>query len=57
MSNRNFQIIKKIFSEIIVIEEIIAGYDLEKFIIDERTKRAVCMTLINIGELVKNLTN
>ena len=29
---------------------------LEAFLGDERTCRAVCMTLINIGELVKNIT-
>ena len=28
----------------------------EDFLCDERMVRAVCMTLINIGELVKNLT-
>jgi len=40
-----------------VIEQLIAGLDALDFIADERTKRAVCMTLINIGELVKNLTD
>ena len=34
----------------------IKDYTLEKFLKDEKTKRAVAMTLINIGELVKNLT-
>ena len=57
MNNRNFQIIKKILSEIGVIEEIVEGYNLERFLADEKTKRAACMTLINIGELVKNLTD
>ena len=28
----------------------------EGFLEDEKLKRAVCMTLINIGELVKNIT-
>ena len=55
MENRDSQIIKKILMEIDVLEEMIKGFDLEKFVEDERTKRAVCMTLINIGELVKNL--
>ncbi len=32
------------------------GVTHESFLSDERTSRAVCMTLINIGELVKNLT-
>lgn len=56
MNNRDSQIIQKILSEIEVIGELVYGVDKEKFIEDERTKRAVCMTLINIGELVKNLT-
>ena len=47
---------QKILLEIGVIEELIKGFDLEKFVADERTKRAACMTLINIGELVKSLT-
>jgi len=57
MNNRDFQIIKKILSEIVVIEDIVEGFDLEGFLSDEKTKRATCMTLINIGELVKNLTD
>ncbi|MEW9123092.1 MAG: HepT-like ribonuclease domain-containing protein [Thermotaleaceae bacterium] len=56
MNNRDYQIIKKMLQEINVIEDLVEGYDLEKFIHDERTKRASCMTLINIGELTKALT-
>jgi len=57
MNNRDYQIIKKILSEIEIIEELIEGFGIEKFKEDEKTKRACCMTLINIGELVKNLTD
>lgn len=56
MNNRDFQIISKILKEIEIIEDLIMGFDLEKFLSDERTKRAVCMTIINIGELTKSLT-
>lgn len=56
MNYRDFQIVQKILFEIGIIEELIDGFDLEKFIEDEKIKRAVCMTLINIGEFVKNLT-
>ena len=56
MNNRDYQIIKKILLEIDIIDELIKGFDLDRFLIDERTKRAVCMTLINIGELAKSLT-
>lgn len=57
MDNRDNQIIKKMLSEIYVIEDLIKGLNLEGFLEDEKTKRACCMTLINIGELVKNLTD
>lgn len=56
MNTRDYQIINKILQEINVLEDLIEGIELEKFIEDERTKRAVCMTLINIGELTQNLT-
>ncbi len=48
MNTRDYQIINKILQEINVLEDLIEGFDLEKFIKDERTKRADCMTLINI---------
>lgn len=57
MSNRDYQIIKKVISEINIIEDLIKESNLEIFLNDEKTKRACCMTLINIGELVKNLTS
>lgn len=56
MNNRDRQIIEKILSEIAVAGDLLKGVSPEDFICDERTVRAVCMTLINIGELVKNLT-
>ncbi len=55
--SRDLQIIIKIIKEIEVIELFIDNMDFERFVDDERTKRATCMTLINIGELVKNLTD
>lgn len=39
-----------------LVSEMLDGFDLQAFLADERTKRAVCMTLINIGELVKSLS-
>ena len=55
MENRDRQILDKILCETDVIVDILSGYDLESFLVDEKTKRASCMTLINIGELVKTL--
>lgn len=56
MSSRDYRILIKIVDEINVITILIHSYDLESFMNDEKTKRAVAMTLINVGELVKNLT-
>ena len=56
MERRDKQIIKKILSEIEIAEDMIQGKDLEEFKKDEILKRAICMTVINIGELVKNVT-
>lgn len=56
MNNRDRQIVEKILSEITVAGDLLKGVSPEDFLRDERTARAVCMTLINIGELVKNLT-
>lgn len=56
MNNRDCQICEKILSEIEFIENTMKDMSSEMFLQDERTIRAVCMTLINIGELVKNIT-
>ena len=56
MNGRDRQICEKILSEIGVARDLLRGISEEDFLRDERTVRAVCMTLINIGELVKNLT-
>ena len=56
MTSRDSQILTKILSEIAVAGQLIEGVSMESFINDERTARAISMTLINIGELVKNLT-
>jgi uncharacterized protein with HEPN domain len=57
MNNRDRQICDKLLSEIAILKDMMDGVSHETFLTDERTSRAVCMTLINIGELVKNLTD
>ena len=57
MNERDRQIILKLRSEARLVLQMLDGYDLQTFLSDEKTKRAVCMTLINIGELVKNLSD
>jgi uncharacterized protein with HEPN domain len=56
MDKRDKAVLRKMAEEAAVIQDLIAGFDYESFAEDERTKRAVCMTLINIGEMVKLLT-
>lgn len=56
MNHRDTQICLKILSEASVLRELLAQMTEAQFMADERTVRAVCMTLINIGELVKNIT-
>ena len=56
MNIRDKQICDKLLAEIAVAADLLAGFSQEEFAADERTARAVCMTLINIGELVKGLS-
>ena len=57
MNGRDRQICEKLLAETEMLRRLTAGVSLEAFLQDERTARAVSMTLINIGELVKNLTD
>jgi len=57
MDKRDKVLLMKILTETSVIADLIQGYDCDAFTTDEKTKRAVCMTLINIGELVKLLSD
>ena len=57
MNIRDRQICDKLLAEISILREMLDGVSREDFLADERTSRAVCMTLINIGELVKNTTD
>ena len=56
MTSRDRQICEKILAEVAILKDLLRGTAFEEFLGDERTYRAACMTLINIGELVKNLT-
>ncbi len=57
MLGKNKIILKKVISEINLEFEMLDNVSLENFLEDEKTKRAVAMTAINIGELVKGLTS
>lgn len=56
MLHRDIIILRKIISEINVAFEMLGNADLDAFLNDEKLKRTVGMTVINIGELVKNIT-
>ncbi len=56
MQHRDLIVLNKIMSEIDIALSITGTVTFEKFEENEVLKRAVCMTVINIGELVKNLT-
>ncbi|MDR1131258.1 MAG: DUF86 domain-containing protein [Oscillospiraceae bacterium] len=56
MENRDRQILTRILDEINIVSGLVSNIDYAAFMDDEKTKRAVCMTLINIGELVKALS-
>lgn len=56
MQHRDSIILKKVLSEISVAFDMLGNTSMEVFLDDEKLKRAVAMTVINIGELVKNIT-
>ena len=57
MQRRDYIVINKILSEIDIAFDIIGDSDLSDFLNNEMMKRAVSMTVINIGELVKTITD
>ena len=56
MLHRDRIIIQKILSEIDVGIDMMGKAELNAFLTDEKLKRAISMTVLNIGELVKNIT-
>ncbi len=57
MLRRDRIIIQKVLSEINIAFELMGEADMEQFLKDEKLKRAISMTVINIGELVKNISD
>ena len=56
MEHRDEVILRKVLSEIDIAKNMMGDHSLAEFSENEMLKRAVCMTVINIGELVKNLS-
>ena len=55
MERRDRIILQKVLSEIDIAQKMMDNCTLEQFVQNEILMRAVGMTVINIGELVKNL--
>lgn len=56
MQHRDVIILQKIISEINIGIQLLGTTSLEEFMENELLKRALGMTTINIGELIKNIT-
>ena len=56
MDHRDEIILRKVLLEIKVAKDMMEDCTFADFCENEMLKRAVCMTVINIGELVKNLS-
>ena len=56
MQHRDYVTLQKIIEETKIATNLIGETTIESFLNNELLKRAIGMTLINIGELVKNLT-
>lgn len=57
MQRKDIIILNKIIEEIDVVLNSMGDMSFEEFNSQEMFKRGVCMTVINIGELVKNLSD
>ena len=57
MKHRDKIVLEKIISEINVGLSILSDKSFDAFNKDETVKRAVCMTAINVGELIKIITD
>ena len=57
MEHRDTVILKKVLSELRVAQEMLGSSSFADFESNEMLKRAICMTVINFGELVKNLSD
>ena len=57
MQHRDKVVLQKIISEIDVGMQMLGDNSLTAFLQNEMLKRAIGMTVINIGELIKNVTD
>lgn len=57
MQHRDYITLQKILDETNIAIQLLGDTSLEEFMSNEMLKRAIGMTVINVGELVKNLTD
>jgi len=57
MNNKDIKVLQKVLDEIKYIELFSQNVEFEAFIKNEMVKRSVAMTLINIGELTRILSD
>ena len=57
MNKRDRTILSKITEEVAALAQMLNGIDESTFLANDEKMRAVCMTLINVGELIKNLND
>ena len=57
MQHKDRIILQKVISEITVGQQLLGDAGLDAFLQNEMQKRAVSMTVINIGELIKNISD
>ena len=57
ISQRDYKVLKKLLFETKDILDFTKNFTFEKFIKDGKTKKAVAMSMINMGELVKLLSD
>jgi uncharacterized protein with HEPN domain len=57
MNKRDRIVLRKIIEETTMLKQMLDGINEIEFLANDEKMRAVCMTLINIGELIKNLTD
>jgi uncharacterized protein with HEPN domain len=54
--NRDEACLRTILKELASVPSLMRGYNKDKFLKSEKTQKAISMTLLNIGELVKSLS-
>jgi uncharacterized protein with HEPN domain len=55
--DKDLQIIEMIIEELNIAESMLRGISVEEFLSNEKLKKAIYISIINIGELANNISN